>query len=123
MSVEQKPNLEIILPEGSHNPFSVPFSEFGNFTSRERVNLNKQASAIVGAQVYGMFKNDSDLSWLLVYGPEGHIIKPRANHELPTQDAVMLRFARRVGVVPFVFIKPVSFEEIRTSGFPSFKAA
>lgn len=104
------------------SPLAIPFSEFGAMGHRGKIELNKQAAGVVGQRVHGIFNRDQKLDWLIVYGPEIEVMKPRTNHPLPTPEA-LLRFGRRVGTVPFLFTKPVSFEEFRTSYNPLLKTA
>lgn len=119
---EQDP-LVIILPNGieTANPFSTPFSEFVGMSKKQKIELNKQATEIAGGQLLDIFDNEPNLPWILVYGSNGNIIKPRSNRELPTPDA-LLRFGRRTGITPFLFTRPHRFEDYHMARSPHSKA-
>lgn len=93
------------------SPFSKPFSEFGTMSQQQKVELNDQATEIIIDQVKNIFDNDPNLRWFIVYGSEGKVIKPRLNHETPSEKA-SLRLGQMTGFIPFVFLRPVTYENI-----------
>ncbi len=107
--------LSVVIPPEqikTSSPFSKPFSEFGTMSTEQKIELNNRATEIVGDQVNNIFDNDPKLRWLIIYGSDGKVITPRLDHELPNSDKAFLRLGQRTGVIPFVYLRPVSYENI-----------